>query len=89
MACTAVRRVELRSAKAKGHSRRRERGTKEHEGERAQSIGIECERVTAACGGEPFFKETRVLAQGNPSTRPSIAAGDHARWTPRSRQPSL
>jgi hypothetical protein len=70
--------VKLRSAKAKGHSRRRRRGTKEHEGERAQSIGRECERVTAARRGEPFFKETRVLAHGNPFARPSIAAGDHA-----------
>jgi hypothetical protein len=81
--------MELRSAKAKGHSQRRGRGTKEHEGERVQSIGRECERVTTARGGEPFFKETRVLAQGNPSVPPSIAARDHARRAPRSRQPSL
>jgi hypothetical protein len=54
-----------------------QKGAEEHEGERAQSIGRECERVTAARGGEPFFKETRVLAQGNPSARPSIVAGDH------------
>jgi hypothetical protein len=70
--------VELRSAKAKGHRRRRGRRTKEHEGERAQSNGREYERVTVARGGETFFKETRVLAQGNPSARPSIAVRDHA-----------
>jgi hypothetical protein len=73
--------VEQESANAKGH--------RELEGERAQSIGRECERVTTARGGEPFFQETRVLAQGNPSACPSIAAGDHERRTPRSRQPSL
>jgi hypothetical protein len=70
--------VELRSSKEKRHSRWCGRGTKQHEGKRAQSIGRECERVTTARGGEPFFKETSVLAQGNPSARPSIAAGDHA-----------
>jgi hypothetical protein len=66
-----------------------QRGAEEHKGERAQSIGRECERVIAARGGEPFFKETRVLAQGNSSTCPSIVAGDHAQRAPRSRQPSL
>jgi hypothetical protein len=76
--------VVLRSAKAKGHSRRRGRGTKKHEGKGAQAIGRECESITVA-RGEPFFKETKVLAQGNPSARPSIAAGDHARRAPRSR----
>jgi hypothetical protein len=57
----------------------------EHKGEKAQSIARECERVSAACGGKPFFKEIRVLTQGNPSTRPSIAAGDLARRAPRTK----
>jgi hypothetical protein len=78
--------VELRSAKEKGHSWRRGRGTKKHEGKGAQAIGRECERVTAAHGGEPFFKETRVLTQGNPSACPSIAAGDLARRAPRTKK---
>jgi hypothetical protein len=42
---------------------RRQRGTEEHEGEKAQLIGRKCERVTAARGGESFFKETRVLVR--------------------------
>jgi hypothetical protein len=62
--------VELRSAKAKGHSRQRGHGTKEHEGERAQSIGRECEKVTAAHGVNSFFKETRVLVRETLSRAP-------------------
>jgi hypothetical protein len=62
--------VELRSAKAKGHNRRRGRGTKEHEGERAQSIVRECEKVTAARGVNSFFKETRVLVRETLSRAP-------------------
>jgi hypothetical protein len=66
-----------------------QRGTEEHEGRRAQSIGRECERVTAARGGEPFFKETRVLAQGTlpcaPQSPQEITREGHLG----SRQPSL
>jgi hypothetical protein len=62
--------VELRSAKAKGHSRRRGRGTKEHEGERAQAIGRECEKATAARGVNFFFKEIRVLVRETLSRAP-------------------
>jgi hypothetical protein len=54
--------VELRSAKAKGHSRRRGRGTKKHEGKGVQAIGRECERVTAKCGVNPFSRKTVPLA---------------------------
>jgi hypothetical protein len=43
--------------------RRRERRTEEHEGKGAQAIGRECERVPAAPGEHPFFKETRVLVR--------------------------
>jgi hypothetical protein len=39
----------------------------------------ECERQLLQAEVNPFFKETRVPAQGNPSACPSIAAGDHAR----------
>jgi hypothetical protein len=62
--------VELRSTKAKGHSRRRGRGAKEHEGIRAQSIGRECEKVTAARGVNSFFTETRVLVRETLSRAP-------------------
>jgi hypothetical protein len=41
--------VEQESANAKGH--------RELEGERAQSIGRECKRVTTARGGEPFSRK--------------------------------
>jgi hypothetical protein len=51
----------------------------------AQAIGRECERVIAAREGEPFFKETRVLSQENPSACPSITAGDLARRAPRTK----
>jgi hypothetical protein len=37
---------------------RREWGAEEHEGKGAQAIGRECERVPAARGVNPFFKET-------------------------------
>jgi hypothetical protein len=67
MACVTTRAAQSRGA-------RRQRGAEEHEGERARSIGRDCERVTTARGGEPFYKEARVLPQGNPIARPSIAA---------------
>jgi hypothetical protein len=76
--------VELRSVKAKGHSRRRGRRTEEHEGKEAQAIG---EKVTATRGVNSFFKETRVLVRETPSARSSIAAENLARRAPR--QPSL
>jgi hypothetical protein len=74
--------------------RRRERKAQEREVKGAQrstkakgvqAIVRECERVTVASRGEPFFKETRVLSQGNPSVRPSIATGDLARRAPRTK----
>jgi hypothetical protein len=49
--------VKLRSAKAKGHSRRRGCGMKEQEGERAQSVGRECKRVTTTRGVNPFSRK--------------------------------
>jgi hypothetical protein len=54
--------MELRNAKAKGHSQRRRRGTKKHEGKGAQAIGRECERITAARGVNPFSRKTLPLA---------------------------
>jgi hypothetical protein len=54
--------MELRSVKAKGHSRRRGRGTKKHKGKRAQAIGRECKRVTAARGVNPFSRKTLPFA---------------------------
>jgi hypothetical protein len=62
--------MELRSAKAKGHNWQCGRGTKENEGERMQSIGRECEKVTAARGVNSFFKETRVLVRETLSRAP-------------------
>jgi hypothetical protein len=43
--------------------RRRERRAEEHEGKEAQTIGRECEKVTAARGVISFLKETRVLVR--------------------------
>jgi hypothetical protein len=60
---------------------RRQRGAEEHEGEEAQSIGRECERVTTTREVKPFsrkpessFRETLPRAPQSPQ---EITRGGH------------